>query len=131
MRRAFLLVLALLAALGTAAPSPRAQDSLQIIAVVNDEAISKLDLLVRLQLVMHATGLKDSPEVRARLAPQILRALIDEKLKRAEAFRLGVKASRAEVEQALTRIAQQNGMTTDQFEAAMPKDHELPPRINE
>lgn len=122
MRRFIILALAGLAVLAALAPVPRAQDSLQIIAVVNDDAISKLDLIVRLQLAIHSTGLKDTPETRARLAPQVLRGLIDERLKRNEAKRLGITATKDEVVQALTRLAQQNGMTLDQFNAAVRQD---------
>jgi peptidyl-prolyl cis-trans isomerase SurA len=121
-RRFIILALAGLAVLAALAPVPRAQDSLQIIAVVNDDAISKLDLIVRLQLAIHSTGLKDTPETRARLAPQVLRGLIDERLKRNEAKRLGITATKDEVVQALTRLAQQNGMTLDQFNAAVRQD---------
>jgi peptidyl-prolyl cis-trans isomerase SurA len=75
-----------------------------------------------MQLVMRSTGLKDSPEVRARLAPQVLRALIDERIKRAEAKAQGISANQAEVEQALTQLAQQNGLSIDQFNAAVRQD---------
>ena len=114
--------LALLAGLCVFAPELRAQDSLQIVAVVNDDPISKIDLIVRMQLVMHSTGLKDTPEVRARLAPQVLRTLIDERIKKGEAQAQGIKATPAEVEQALTQLAEQNGMTIDQFNAAVQRD---------
>src|SRR5262249_27194128 len=92
------LLLVLLAAI--AAPS-FAQDSLDIVAVVNDQAISKIDLMVRMQLVMRSTGLKDSPEVRARLTPEILRALIDDRLKKQEANSQGITVTRAEIQRAL------------------------------
>src|ERR1051326_951550 len=104
------------------APAPRAQASLRIIALGNDDAISKIDLVVRIQLVIHSTGLKDTPEARARLAPQVLRALIDERLKRDEAQRQGIKANRAEVERTLARLAQQNGMTIEQFNQVIRQD---------
>src|SRR5262249_13315403 len=102
-------------------PSP-AQDSLQIVAVVNDNPISKIDLIVRMQLVIRSTGLNDTPDVRARLAPQVLRTLIDERIKLGEAQAQGIKTNPSEVEQALTQIAQQNGMTVDQFNAAIRRD---------
>jgi peptidyl-prolyl cis-trans isomerase SurA len=111
----------LLATAGGASTAP-AQDTLQIVAVVNDQAISKIDLLVRLQLVIQATGLKDSPQLRARLAPEILRALIDERLKKAEAQRLGITATRAEVEHALEQIAAANNMSVAQFNRAVERD---------
>ena len=78
MCRPVFFIFALMAGFLALAPAPLAQDSLQIIAVVNDDAISKIDLLVRMQLIIHSTGLQDTAEVRARLAPQVLRALIDE-----------------------------------------------------
>lgn len=102
--------------------APRAQDSLDIVAVVNDAAITKVDLLVRLQLVIRSSGLQDSPETRARLAPQVLRALIDERLKRQAVQSAGITASREEVVRALTRFAAANGMTIDQFNAAVEQD---------
>jgi peptidyl-prolyl cis-trans isomerase SurA len=121
-RRIFALAFATLTVLAAVAPAASAQDSLQIVAIVNDDAITKIDLIVRMQLVMHATGLQDSPEVRARLAPQVLRALIDERLKRAEAKRAGVTATRVEVERALAQLAQRNGMSIDQFNKAVEQD---------
>jgi len=120
--RPILFALAVLAGFCALAPGLRAQDSLQIVAVVNDDPISKIDLIVRMQLVMRSTGLKDSPDVRARLAPQVLRSLIDERIKRAEAKAQGITANQAEVEQALAQLAQQNGMTIDQFNAAVRQD---------
>ncbi|HEX3066105.1 MAG TPA: peptidylprolyl isomerase [Dongiaceae bacterium] len=122
MYRPILFALAVLAGFCALAPGLRAQDSLQIVAVVNDDPISKIDLIVRMQLVMRSTGLKDSPDVRARLAPQVLRSLIDERIKRAEAKAQGITANQAEVEQALAQLAQQNGMTIDQFNAAVRQD---------
>ena len=103
-------------------PAPRAQDSLDIVAVVNDAAITKVDLLVRLQLVIRSSGLQDTPETRARLAPQVLRALIDERLKTQAVQSAGISASRDEVVRALTRFAQANGMTIDQFNQAVEQD---------
>src|SRR5262249_15620984 len=99
-RRLRLLVLALLLVLSASAGEAPAQDSLDIVAVVNDQPISKIDLIVRLQLVMHSTGLPDSPQLRARMAPEVLRSLIDERLKKAEAQRQGITATRADVERA-------------------------------
>jgi peptidyl-prolyl cis-trans isomerase SurA len=115
--RLFATVLLLAAAIGPrVAP---AQDSLDIVAVVDDEPISKIDLLVRLQLVLQSTGLKDSPQLRARLAPEVLRSLIDDKLKTEEAKRQGVTASRSEVQRVLAQLAAANNMSVDQFNKAI------------
>ncbi len=85
---------------------PRATE--RIAAVVNEDAISVLDLEARLRLAQLTSGLPDSAETRQRLAPQVLRALIDEKLELQEAGRMGVSASNQELETALSRIAEQN-----------------------
>ena len=123
MCRPVFFVLALMAGFLALAPAPHAQDSLQIIAVVNEATAAGLYVILdRMQLIIHSTGLQDTAEVRARLAPQVLRALIDERLKRGEAKRLGITANRAEVERALSQIAQQNGMTIDQFNQAVRQD---------
>ena len=121
-RRLRLLVLALLLVLSASAGEAPAQDSLDIVAVVNDQPISKIDLIVRLQLVMHSTGLPDSPQLRARMAPEVLRSLIDERLKKAEAQRQGITATRADVERALARLAAANNMTIEQFNQAVQQD---------
>jgi len=117
-RLSLLLALVLLVAALGARVSP-AQDSLDIVAVVDDEAISKIDLLVRLQLVLQSMGLKDSPQIRARLAPEVLRSLIDDKLKKAEAQREGITATKAEVQRALAQIAAANNMSVEQFNKAI------------
>ena len=115
--RLFATVLLLAAVIGPrVAP---AQDSLDIVAVVDDEPISKIDLLVRLQLVLQSTGLKDSPQLRARLAPEVLRSLIDDKLKTEEAKRQGVTATRSEVQRVLAQLAAANNMSVDQFNKAI------------
>jgi len=118
-RRLRLFATALLLAAAFGARVAPAQDSLDIVAVVDDEPISKIDLLVRLQLVLQSTGLKDSPQLRARLAPEVLRSLIDDKLKTEEAKRQGVTASRVEVQRVLAQLAAANNMSIEQFNKAI------------
>ena len=81
-----------------------------IAAVVNDDVISVLDLEVRLRLALLTAGLQDAPEIRQRLAPQVLRSLVEEKLQLQEAKRLNIAASDQEIDGALLRIAEQNKM---------------------
>ena len=87
-----------------------AQDNLRIAAVVNDDIISAFDLMSRLSLVVAASELKDSSEVRRHLAPQVLRSLIEDKLKLQEAKRLRIRVSQKDIDQALDRMEKQNGM---------------------
>ena len=107
MRRRLVCVLLLLFTVLDAS-APRAQDSLDIVAVVNDAAITKVDLLVRLQLVIRTSGLQDYARDPRQAGTQVLRALIDERLKRQAVQSAGITASREEVVRALTRFAAAN-----------------------
>ena len=104
LRRALLLAFLLLGG------GAQAQDNLRIAAVVNDDIISAYDLINRLSLVVAASELKDSSEVRRQLAPQVLRSLIEDKLKLQEAKRLQIRVSQKDIDQALDRMEKQNGM---------------------
>lgn len=84
-------------------------------AVVNDDIISVLDLAMRMKLAMVAAGIEDTPEVRRRLTPQVLRSLIDERLQLQEATRLDIAITDDQVAAALEQIAGQNSMTEGQF----------------
>ena len=88
----------------------QAQESLHIAAVVNDDVISVFDLDERLSLVMASSQSINDPEVRRRLAPQVLRGLIDEKLKLQEAKRLSVTVSQEEIDAALDSMEKRNNL---------------------
>ncbi|HEX6839939.1 MAG TPA: peptidylprolyl isomerase [Stellaceae bacterium] len=83
----------------------------RIAAIVNDEVVSLNDLSNRMQLVMRSSGIEDTPQNRSRIQPQILRSLIDEKLQMQEAKRLNITVTPEELDQAFSRIEQQNHMT--------------------
>jgi peptidyl-prolyl cis-trans isomerase SurA len=85
----------------------------RIVAVVNDDVISAQDLNDRLQLVTLTSGIPDSAQARARLAPQVLRSLIEETLQLQEAERLEITVEDAEIQRALANIAQRNQMTVE------------------
>lgn len=96
------------------APAARAQAQ-RIAAVVNEDAISAFDLDARLAIVMGTSGLPNRQEVRERLAPQILRSLIDETLKLQEAERAGITVTEADIAGGVTRLEQQNGLPSGQL----------------
>ncbi len=87
-----------------------AQDALRIAAVVNDEIISVYDLNARLSLVLASSRVTDKAEARRRLAPQVLRSLIDDKLKLPEAKRLRIRVSKKDIDRALGGLERQNGL---------------------
>lgn len=113
MRKILLCLAVLMLAVG---PARAQQDVVRIAAVVNDDVISVHDLVSRIEMVLQTSNLPDTPEVRQRLAPQILRNLIDEKLKIQEAERLSLTVSQEEVEEAVGRLEQQNNIPAGQFE---------------
>lgn len=88
-------------ALGATAPEQG------IAAVVNDDVISVHDLDTRIALVLATSNLADTPENRRRLAPEVLRTLIDGTLKRQEMRKQGVSVPQSDIDRALTQIASQ------------------------
>jgi peptidyl-prolyl cis-trans isomerase SurA len=114
MKKAAVLFLFLLSC---AAPlsAGQAQDVMRIAAVVNTEVISVYDLLARLHLIVASSNLPDTPEMRQRLAPQVLRGLIDERLKLQEAKRLNIKVSDEEFNAAVADIERRNNIPSGSF----------------
>ena len=80
------------------APQPSGdQAETRIAAVVNDEVISVGDVQSRLRMVMLSSNFPDSQEIRQRIAGQVLRTIVDEKLQMQEAKRHNVTATDEEI----------------------------------
>lgn len=109
--RILLLALGLAPALVGPAERAGGQESLRIAAVVNDEVISVYDLAARIDIAVTASRLRDGPALRRQLAPQILRSLVDERLKMQEAERLALTVGEAELASAMRLIEERNGIT--------------------
>ncbi|MGE5538925.1 MAG: peptidylprolyl isomerase [Gemmatimonas sp.] len=101
-------VWAWLALAAVAAFGPASAQSLRIAAVVNDEVISVYDVNERVRLILFSANIPDSPEARRQIGPQVVRALIDERLEMQEAKRLNISIEQSEYENALARIEGQN-----------------------
>jgi peptidyl-prolyl cis-trans isomerase SurA len=91
----------------------------RIAAVVNDEVISIGDVTSRMKMVMLSSNLPDTPETRQRIAGQVLRTIVDEKLQMQEAKRQNITATEDEINKALAQIAKQNNMQPEQLEQAL------------
>src|SRR5690242_4351224 len=76
----------------------------RIAAVVNDDVISLVDLQQRIRLALLSTNTPDDQAARQRVAAQVLRVLVDEKLELQEAKRLNVAVSEEDVAAEVTRI---------------------------
>ena len=93
-----------------------------IAAVVNDEIISGNDLADRMKLVMSSSGLPNNADIRAKITPQILRSLIEERLKQQEAERNGITITEDEIDQGFANIAGQNKLSGEQFASLLRKE---------
>jgi peptidyl-prolyl cis-trans isomerase SurA len=114
-----------LAILVPGGPAP-AQESLRAAAVVNDQVVSMLDLVMRTRLAILGARLEDTPQVRRRIARQVLLRLIDENLQMQEAERLAIEVPEEQIDLALAQIAQQNGMKRDAFVQTLQNNAVLP-----
>lgn len=117
----YMMKILVLAALGLCLfPAPsHAQKTMEIAAVVNDEAISMRDVDERIRLIMISSGMQPSKELRAKVLPQVIESLIEEQLKLQEAARNKLEVTPEEVDQGLMTIAQQNKFTLEQFKDIM------------
>jgi len=86
-------------------------------ATVNEDAITIHDLDARVRLGLLAANLPDTEENRQKLAPEVLRRLIDEHLEMQEAARLKIKLSEDEVDAGMRDLEAQNHMQKGQLAA--------------
>ena len=93
------------------APGPGSR----VLARVNDDAITDFDLSQRVLFAIKTSGLQDSPDLRQRMAPQMLRQMIDERLQVQSAKRLGVKPSEGEIQNRYAEIERAAGLGRGQF----------------
>jgi peptidyl-prolyl cis-trans isomerase SurA len=102
----------------TGTASPKATDAAEkpliggsrIAAVVNGDVISEADIVDRAKLFAISTGLPVSPEVIEHLRSQILRELIDERLRVQEAQRRKIIIQDSEIAAAIKDIEARNNM---------------------
>ena len=85
-------------------------NELRIAAVVNSEVITVRDLRTRLQFIFKTSRIPDRQEIRKRISKQILRTLIEERLKMQEAKRLGIKVSKKALSAAVTNLERRNNI---------------------
>ena len=103
-----------------------AQDSMRIAAVVNDDIISELDIYMRLKMAMLSAHLEDTPETRDRLMPQVLRNLIDDRLKLQEAKKEGIRVNPADIDKRIDAIGERNKMSRQELEDFLRSNGILP-----
>ncbi len=99
---------------GAAAKTAPGQ-GLRVVARVNDDAITDFDLSQRVLFAIKTSGLQDSPDLRQRMAPQMLRQMIDERLQVLDSKKLGVKPTEAEIQNRYAEIERAAGLGRGQF----------------
>jgi len=105
-------------------PASHAQQELGIAAVVNEEMISMYDLNSRLDAVIAFAGFSNTSETRRKLISQVLRSLIDERIKSQEAKRLDISVGPGKMKSEKASFERQSGMKPGQLKAFI-KQHEL------
>jgi peptidyl-prolyl cis-trans isomerase SurA len=108
-RTALILLLAVSAAPALLPLPVRAQTE-SIAAVVNGSVITNSDVDARCRLFALSTGISLSPDVLARLRPQVTRQLVDERLRLQEITRRKIVVDDQEIAAAIKEIEQRNNM---------------------
>ena len=124
LRASLLLAMMVLPAAASAQQRPAAQGAsvqaapgqgLRVVARVNDDAITDFDLSQRVLFAIRTSGLADSPDLRQRMAGQMLRQMIDERLQVQDAKKLGVRPTESEINSRYTEIERAAGLGQGQF----------------
>lgn len=100
---------------------PAHADAQQIVAVVNEDAITQKDLDDRMKLIMASSGMPNTADIRRKLAPQVMNTLIEEQIMLQEARKLNIAVKPDEVEKGFASLAKQNKLTADQFKSMLKK----------
>ena len=95
--------------LGAPAPAP-AQETNRILAVINGDIITRADVDGRRRLFALNAGLNTAPASLDRLNPQVMRLLIDERLRLQEAQRRRVPVTDQDIAQAITDLERRNNL---------------------
>lgn len=95
-----------------------AQATLNIAAVVNEDVISIYDLSQRILMVIALSNLPNTADTHHKIAPDILRRLIVEKIRLQEAKRLEIQVPEEAIRNSISNLERQNNLPAggmDQF----------------
>jgi len=93
----------------TPAPDPAGAAN-RIVAVVNGDVVTQAEIASRTRLFALNAGVTVTPDTLVRLEPQVLRLLIDERLRMQEVQRRRVPVSDNDVAEALAEIERRNSL---------------------
>ena len=106
---------------------------ISIVAIVNDEPITMLDLDARFKLIIISSNLPNNEKTRKNLYGQVIQSLINEILQSQEAKKLGIRVTNAEIENNIRFIENQNNLNKGElietlYQNGVPKSA-LPTRL--
>ena len=107
---------------GDAAAKAAPKPDNSIVAVVNSVPLTRRDVDNRGKLFALSTGLPLSPELMDRLRPQIIRQLIDERLRTQEILSRHINVPLDQIASAISNIERRNGMPEGALRAHLAKD---------
>lgn len=107
----------------TSAFAADAQEGLGIAAVVSGDPISSYDVDSRIKFIIATANLSNTPDVIARIRPQIMRTLLDEKLQLQEAKKLDIKVTDDDVKKAIAGIEAERNMPPGAIDHIMEINH--------
>lgn len=103
-----------------------AQNTMRPIAVINGDIVSILDLNMRARMAIIGSDLPNTAEQTRRIAPQVLRRLIEESLLIREAERLSINITEEQIDEAYAQVATQNKFTSEQLDESLRRQGILP-----
>ena len=97
-------------------PLVKSEEIIRIAAVVNDDVISMYDLLARVEVAIATSNLPNSKQLRKQITPQILRAMIDERVQIQAAKRMDYTVSEQALDAAIKTLEKRNGGPPGSFD---------------
>ncbi|HET6184988.1 MAG TPA: peptidylprolyl isomerase [Acetobacteraceae bacterium] len=98
---------------------PAQQGAVRILAVVNGSVITNQDVDARARLFVASSGLPLQPDIVDRLRPQILRQLIDERLRMQAVEAQHIVVQDKQIAAAIREIEQRNGLPAGALRARL------------
>lgn len=95
----------------------------RISAVVNNNVITKADLMNRLRFAAISSGLEPTPQNLDRMKEQMLRVMIDEQLQREIGQKFGINIGEEQLNAAIKDLEQSNGMVEGSIARMMQENH--------
>ncbi|MDX1949827.1 MAG: peptidylprolyl isomerase [Rickettsiales bacterium] len=89
--------------------------SYKVIAVVNGESISNIQLKDRVNLIINSAGMPNNNEVREKVTKEAVEVLINETLQNQEAKSKGIEITQDELDKAISDLEMKNGIEKGGF----------------